>query len=40
MKAGQSFTKRFDVPGKYKLFCSLHPVQMTQLVTVRPKRAG
>ena len=40
MKAGQSFTKRFDVPGKYKLFCSLHPVQMTQVVTVRPKRAG
>jgi len=40
MKAGQSFTKRFDVPGTYKLFCSLHPVQMTQVVTVRPKRAG
>ena len=40
MKAGQSFTKRFNVAGKYKLFCSLHPVQMTQLVTVRPKRAG
>ena len=36
-KKGTSFTRRFDVPGRYKLFCSLHPVQMTQVVTVRPK---
>ncbi len=40
LRAGQSFTKKFDVPGKYKLFCSLHPVQMTQLVTVRSKQTG
>ena len=36
-KKGTSFTRRFDVPGRYKLFCSLHPVQMTQVVTVRPR---
>ncbi len=40
MKAGQTFTRRFDVPGTYKLFCSLHPVQMTQLIKVRRKSAG
>lgn len=36
-KKGTSFTRRFNVPGRYKLFCSLHPVQMTQVVTVRPR---
>ena len=36
--AGKSFTRRFGVPGRYRIFCSLHPVQMTQVVTVRPRR--
>lgn len=30
-----SFSFRFTHPGVYKLFCSLHPTQMTQIVTVR-----
>jgi plastocyanin len=34
MKAGV-FSYRFSRPGVYKLFCSLHPAQMTQTVTVR-----
>jgi len=30
-----TFAFRFTRPGVYKLFCSLHPTQMTQVVTVR-----
>jgi hypothetical protein len=30
-----SFTYRFTKPGVYRLFCSLHPTTMTQVVTVR-----
>jgi plastocyanin len=35
LAGGGSFTQKLDRPGTYKLFCSLHPVQMTQVVTVR-----
>lgn len=35
---GRLFTKRFTAPGTYRMFCSLHPVTMTQTVTVRKKR--
>ena len=34
---GRSYAHRFDVPGTYRLFCSLHPIDMTQVVTVRPR---
>jgi hypothetical protein len=27
---------RFRVPGEYKLYCSIHPVLMSQVVKVRP----
>jgi plastocyanin len=30
-----TFTHRFTRPGTYRLFCSLHPARMTQLVLVR-----
>jgi plastocyanin len=30
-----TFTHRFNRPGVYRLFCSLHPTRMTQIVTVR-----
>ncbi len=33
---GRTFSKRLTTPGRYKLFCGLHPVSMTQ--TVRVKR--
>jgi plastocyanin len=32
---GASFKERLKKPGVYRLFCSLHPVQMQQVVTVR-----
>jgi plastocyanin len=34
----RSFTKRFRVPGTYRLLSGLHPVQMTETVKVRRKR--
>jgi plastocyanin len=35
-RRGEVFERRFDEPGTYRLFCSLHPIEMTQVVTVRP----
>ena len=32
---GESYTRRFNVPGTYRLFCSLHPIAMNQVVDVR-----
>jgi plastocyanin len=32
---GRKFNMKFKVPGTYKLMCTLHPVGMTQTVTVR-----
>ena len=31
----RTYTRRFTVPGTYRLFCALHPVKMTETVTVR-----
>jgi plastocyanin len=31
---GQEYERRFDVPGAYRLYCSLHPVEMTQAINV------
>ncbi|HEX8074866.1 MAG TPA: hypothetical protein VF545_07780 [Thermoleophilaceae bacterium] len=33
---GGTFRQRFDVPGKYKIYCSLHPVEMQQVLEVLP----
>ena len=33
--AGGTFRYRFTRPGVYRLFCSLHPTLMTQIITVR-----
>jgi plastocyanin len=33
------FVQRFDVPGRYNLFCYLHPVTMHQTLDVRPAPA-
>jgi plastocyanin len=35
-RRGDTYARRFDVPGTYKLYCSLHPAYMSQVVTVRP----
>jgi plastocyanin len=32
---GDTYSQRFDRPGTYGLFCSLHPVSMTQSIRVR-----
>ena len=31
-----TFRRRLTVPGQYKVFCSLHPVTMSQTIEVRP----
>ncbi|MDQ3676686.1 MAG: hypothetical protein M3401_07780 [Actinomycetota bacterium] len=34
-RAGAAYSRSFPVPGRYNLFCYLHPVTMHQTVTVR-----
>ena len=34
-RAGRTWSQRFDTPGEYRVFCSLHPVYMSQFVRVR-----
>jgi plastocyanin len=31
-----TFRRRLTVPGQYRIFCSLHPVTMSQTIEVRP----
>jgi plastocyanin len=31
----RTYSRKFTVPGTYRLFCALHPVKMTETVTVR-----
>lgn len=35
LRRGESFEHRFDRAGTYRLYCSLHPIDMTQAVEVR-----
>ncbi|MFL5844772.1 MAG: plastocyanin/azurin family copper-binding protein [Solirubrobacteraceae bacterium] len=35
LSGGRTFSQTLDRPGTYKLFCALHPVQMTQVVRVK-----
>jgi hypothetical protein len=37
LRRGQSYRRRFDKSGTYRLFCSLHPIDMTQVVSVRER---
>jgi plastocyanin len=37
---GGAYSHRFNVPGTYRIYCSLHPVDMTQVVTVRGSRVA
>jgi plastocyanin len=32
---GERWSRRFDTPGEYRIYCSLHPVYMAQYVRVR-----
>ena len=34
---GDTYTHRFTIPGTYRIFCTIHPVTMTQAVDVRPR---
>jgi plastocyanin len=34
-RAHGTYSYRFSKPGEYRLFCSLHPTKMTEIVTVR-----
>ena len=36
---GRRYVRTLDSPGRYKLFCYLHPVTMTQVIDVRPPPA-
>jgi len=36
LRQGERFGHRFGKPGTYRLFCSLHPIDMAQTVEVRP----
>lgn len=38
LNQGRTFSRRFTRPGRYELFCSLHPAKMTQVVRVRGRR--
>ncbi len=38
LSQGRVYSKRFTKSGKYELFCALHPVDMTETVTVRRNR--
>jgi plastocyanin len=39
-RVGRTYTQRFTRPGKYRLFCSLHPVVMHEIVDVRDPGSG
>ncbi len=32
---GRTYSRRLTVPGTYRLFCSLHPVDMSHVIEVR-----
>lgn len=36
LNLGRSYRRTFDRPGSYRLYCSLHPLSMTQEVVVEP----
>jgi plastocyanin len=38
-RRGADYRRRFTVPGRYELYCSLHPTRMSQIVEVRPRRS-
>jgi len=40
LNGARTFTQRFTRPGKYRFFCGLHPVQMSQRVIVKRKKQG
>jgi plastocyanin len=36
-RRGDVYERRFDVPGTYRVYCSLHPATMSQVVVVRSR---
>lgn len=39
LDGGRAYRAKLTVPGTYKLFCGLHPMAMTETVTVRSRRS-
>jgi len=37
LRKGRRYRHRFTLPGTYRIFCTLHPVTMTQIVNVRAR---
>jgi plastocyanin len=35
VRGGRRFGHRFTVPGTYRIYCSIHPTEMSQIVRVR-----
>jgi len=40
LSSGRSYGATFTAPGRYKLFCYLHPVTMHQVIEVLPRNGG
>jgi plastocyanin len=38
LSGGRTYAKKLSVPGTYKIFCGLHPVDMTATVKVTRRR--
>jgi plastocyanin len=39
-RIGRTYTQQFERLGRYRLFCSLHPVVMHEVVEVRPREVS
>jgi plastocyanin len=37
LRRGHSYSRVLSVPGEYRIFCSLHPLDMAQVIEVRPR---
>jgi hypothetical protein len=38
LSGGRTFSKKLRIPGTYRLFCAIHPVDMTATVRVEPRK--
>ena len=38
LDGGRKYNFHFKTPGTYRIFCALHPIEMTETVTVRKRK--